>query len=100
MRLAPIKLLAAIQLLVAWTITVVAQRTDPSARDPATLYKQLFVDVQTTKIFFDQKTFVDCIPIPRDDLNEQQLADRIVEEYQHEKEKAGFDVQTGLIPFV
>ena len=51
---------------------------------PADLYRELFVDVQTARIFSDSKSFVDSVP----------KADpaKILDDYRAEKSAAGFDL--------
>ncbi|GAA1819291.1 alpha,alpha-trehalase TreF [Agromyces neolithicus] len=51
---------------------------------PADRYQELFVDVQTSRVFDDSKTFVDCSPIDR--------PMRILERYRRESRRPGFDL--------
>ena len=52
---------------------------------PADRYQELFVAVQTQRVFPDSKTFVDCAP--------RQHPERILEAYRAESSKPGFDLK-------
>ncbi|NGY04980.1 alpha,alpha-trehalase TreF [Solimonas terrae] len=51
---------------------------------PADRYQELFVAVQTQRVFKDSKTFVDCAP--------NRAPEQIVAAYHHEKSQADFDL--------
>lgn len=51
---------------------------------PADLYRELFVDVQTTRVFSDSKSFVDSVP--------KSDPAHIMADYRAEKSTAGFDI--------
>jgi alpha,alpha-trehalase len=61
---------------------------DEQLASPAQVYGELFLDVQTQRIFEDSKTFVDMTPM--------QSPQQVVEEYRRAKAQAGF----GLREFV
>jgi len=62
----------------------VAHSAPSDVLTPADRYQQLFVDVQTQRIFPDSKTFVDCVPT---------LApDEILRRYRDDVAKPGFDL--------
>lgn len=52
--------------------------------DPATVYGDLFLAVQRSSVFPDQKTFVDCVPKLEPSL--------ILEHYRRARPEAGFDL--------
>ncbi|WP_407293037.1 alpha,alpha-trehalase TreF [Stutzerimonas zhaodongensis] len=52
---------------------------------PADRYQELFVAVQTQRVFADSKTFVDCAP--------RQHPERILEAYRAESDQPGFDLK-------
>lgn len=51
---------------------------------PADRYQELFVAVQTQRVFKDSKTFVDCAP--------NMAPEQIIAAYHHEKSQADFDL--------
>ena len=61
-----------------------ARAARPDRLTPADRYQELFVDVQSSRLFSDSKTFVDCIP--RRDPQE------ILQAYRARKHSAGFDL--------
>lgn len=73
-----------VSFLFAISATISAQPAFPATPDK--IYGELFIDVQTKKIFPDNKTFVDCIA--KSDPKE------IVRKYSQEKSKEGFDLKS------
>ena len=57
-----------------------------SHTSPDELYGPLFIEIQSKRIFEDSKTFADAVPLT--DPAE------IMEDYAHQKEKEGFDLET------
>lgn len=66
-------------LLIALSI---ARATSPT---PAEIYGELFRAVQAGGVFADEKDFVDCVP--------KRAPAEIVADYQHEKNRPGFDLK-------
>ncbi|WP_420826727.1 alpha,alpha-trehalase TreF [Azomonas macrocytogenes] len=56
---------------------------------PADRYQELFVDVQTSRIFPDSKTFVDCAPCNH--------PEQILEAYRAQREQSGFDLRAFVL---
>lgn len=58
---------------------------------PADRYQELFVAVQTQRVFPDSKTFVDCAP--------RQHPERILEAYRTESGQPGFDLKAFVLKY-
>ncbi len=56
---------------------------------PDILFGQLFIDVQLSSVFADNKTFVDCTP--------KFAPEQIVANYETEKQKEGFDLKVFVL---
>lgn len=56
---------------------------------PSERYLELFVAVQSSRVFPDSKTFVDCMPRER--------PDRILEAYRHQRARPGFDLKVFVL---
>jgi alpha,alpha-trehalase len=72
-------------------ITGIANGQQPYPLTPDKIYGQLFIDVQTSRIFPDSKTFVDCIPL----INPAE----IVSKYKLEVEKEGFNLKSFVLQY-
>ena len=61
-----------------------ARAAAPDTLSPADRYQELFVAVQTQRVFPDSKTFVDCAPVGQ--------PEEILQAYRHQKDQAGFSL--------
>lgn len=76
-------------LLFSFHLLLVAICFSQSVATPDKLYGNLFVDVQTKRVFPDNKTFVDCTPKYEPAI--------IVEKYNDQKNKSSFDLKTFVL---
>jgi alpha,alpha-trehalase len=71
------------------SLVLLLQAVAQTTATPDRLWGQLFRDVQTKRIFADNKTFVDCTP--------KETPALILQAYAQQKGKAGFDLKTFVL---
>lgn len=80
-----LRLVPGIVLVALATLTAQAEQTRPTPQSPDILLGPLFNDVQSAKLFSDQKTFADAIP------NGDPLM--ILADYRMQKSQTSFDLR-------